>query len=251
MKACVVLSPSGSKRLIAKGVAALPAVQRALEAGMIVITLGTTNAFVAEELLGESIDRGAFAAGFIDDRWNVNSRLGEMGEIVIKDGIRVELEPDEILSSLSAGDVLIKGGNAIDPWGAVGVLTSAKTGGTVGRYIAPAVARGAELVIPIGLGKTVFTPISEISQELGIGRIDLCMGTPAGMFPLHGRSVTEVDALELLFPVRATHVASGGVGPGAGSVSILIEGKEKDVWDAFTLVESLKGEPEVRLEGAG
>ncbi len=251
MKACVVLTPTVSKRLIAKGVAALPAVQRALETGTVVITLGTTNAFVAEELLGEPIDRGAFAAGFIDDRWNVNSRLGEAGEIVVKDGTRVEMGPDEILASLAAGDVLIKGGNAIDPWGTVGVLTSAKSGGTVGRYIAPALARGVELVVPIGLGKAVFTPISEISQEIGIGRLDLCTGTPAGMFPLHGRTVTEVDALELLFPVRATHVASGGVGIGAGSVSVLIQGDEKDVWEAFTLIESLKGEPEVKLEGAG
>ncbi len=251
MKACVVLSPSGSKRLIAKGVAAVPAVQRALEKGMVVITLGTTNAVVAEEILGAPIDRGAFAAGFIDDRWNVNARLGEMGEIVIKNGSRVKMGPDEILASLSAGDVLIKGGNAIDPWGAVGVLTSAASGGTVGKYIAPALARGVELVIPIGLAKAVFTPISEISQEIGIGRIDLCMGTPAGMFPLHGRTVTEIDALELLFPVQATHVASSGIGVGEGSVSLLIEGEEKGVQAAFSLVESLKSEPSVTLAGAG
>jgi len=68
MKACVVLNPNASKRLIAKGVAALPVVKQALTSGTVVITLGTTNALVAEELLERPIDRGAFAAGFIDDR---------------------------------------------------------------------------------------------------------------------------------------------------------------------------------------
>ena len=72
MKASVVLSAGAAKRVIAKGVAVLPVVKNALVKGTIVITLGTTNAIVAEEILGRAIDRGAFAAGFIDDRFNIN-----------------------------------------------------------------------------------------------------------------------------------------------------------------------------------
>ena len=77
----------------------------------------------------------------------------------------------------------------------------------------------------------------------------LRMGIPCGIFPLHGRVVTEIDALEMLFPVRAFHVTSGGAGIGAGAVSLLIEGEEAAVRDAFALVESLQDEADVELSG--
>ncbi len=249
MRASVVLTPPMSKRLIAKGVAALPQVRTALEGGRIVVTLGTTNAYVAEELLGGPIDRGAFAAGFIDDRWNINARLGEVGEIVFERGKPLKTGPDEALASLEAGDIVIKGGNALDPEGVVGVLLGSSTGGTVGRYVAACLARGIEIVIPIGLSKSVHTSIVELSREMGIERTELRTGIPCGIFPLHGRVVTEIDALETLFPVRALHVTSGGVGIGAGAVSLLIEGEEGAVRDAFALIEPLYDEDDTALSG--
>jgi len=249
MRASVVLAPAMSKRLIAKGVSALPEVGVALERGRIVITLGTTNAYVVEELLGEPIDRGAFAAGFIDDRWNINARLGEKEDAVLDHGSPVETNPEETLASLVAGDVVIKGANALDPKGVVGVLLGASSGGTVGRYVATCLARGVEIVVPISLSKSVHTSIVELSREMGIGRTELRMGLPCGLFPLHGLVVTEIDALEILFPVRAIHVASGGIGAGAGAVSLLIEGEDEAVRDAFALVESLRGEDDVDLVG--
>jgi hypothetical protein len=249
MRATAVLTPPMSKRLIAKGVAALPQVMAALDRGRIVVTLGTTNAYVAEELLSEGIDRGAFAAGFIDDRWNINARLGEVGEIVLDHGRPVETSPDETLASLAAGDVVLKGGNALDPEGTVGVLMGASTGGTVGRYVATCLARGIELVAPISLSKSVHTSIVELSREMGIGQASLSMGLPCGIFPLHAHVITELDALEVLFPVRAVHVASGGVGSGAASVSLLIEGEESAVRDAFALAQSLRDEVDVELSG--
>jgi hypothetical protein len=249
MKACVVLHPDASKRLIAKGVAALPKVKRALRSGTVVITLGTTNALVAEELLGKQIDRGAFAAGFIDDRWNINARLGELGEIVLLKGKPVEIPPEELLDGLGTGDIIIKGGNALDPWGTVGVLMGMSTGGTVGRYLAPSLARGVDLVIPIGLEKAIHTSIAEIAQELGSGRLDMTMGLACGMHPLVGRVVTEIDALEALFPVEVMQVAAGGVGRGAGSVSLLINGAEDAVKAAFDLVTTLAKKAGVELTG--
>lgn len=56
ISALVALTPSESKRVIAKGVAALPEVKRAMKPGLIVIGRGTTNAFVAEELTGDKIE---------------------------------------------------------------------------------------------------------------------------------------------------------------------------------------------------
>jgi len=249
MRASVVLTPPMSKRLIAKGIAARPEVQQALRRGRIVVTLGTTNAYVAEELAGTPVDRTAYAAGFIDDRWNINARLGEAGELVLDRGRPVESRPEETVAALSAGDVVIKGGNALDPEGVVGVLMGSPDGGTVGRYAARCLARGVELVIPISLSKSIHTSVAELSREMGNDRTELRMGLSCGMFPLYGQVVSEIEALETLYPVRARHVASGGVGTGAGAVSLLIEGEETAVREAFTLVESLKDEEDITLSG--
>lgn len=253
LKAVVVLGSSMSKRLISQGVAATPLVRKALTDRTVVITLGTTNAIVAEEILGRPIDRGAFAAGFIDDHWNVNARVGEVGEIVLQQGSEVKVDPQDLLASLQAGDLIIKGGNALDPWGMVGVLMGATDGGTVGRYLPIALARGVDVVIPIGLAKAIHTPISELSRELGSGRLDLCMGLPCGMHPLPGRVITEIDALETLFPVEVTQVVGSGLesgaGSGTGSVSLLISGRKEGVKAAFDLVCSLRDEPRTTLTG--
>ena len=91
--------------------------------------------------------------------------------------------------------------------------------------------------------------VDRLSGEMGIGRMALRMGLPCGIYPLHAHVVTEIDALETLFPVRALHVTTGGVGVGAAAVSLLIEGDEAGVRDAFALVETLKDEADVELAG--
>lgn len=249
MNASVVLSSAASKRLIAKGVAVHAAVQHALAAGRVVITRGTTNAFVAEELCARAIDRGAYAAGFIDRVWNVNARVGEMEEIVLVRGKATDEAPDKTLAALAAGDVVIKGGNALDPWGIVGVLLASATGGTVGRYAAAAIARGVELIIPISVSKSIHTSVIDLSQEMGIGKVALHDGLPCGMCPLHGQIVTEIEAFHLLCGVDAVHVASNGIGEGRGSVSLLVYGDDDAVGRAYALAESLRDEADVELAG--
>ena len=46
MKKQFVLTVAESKRLIAKGVAALPQVQRAMKEGIVAVAPGTTNGYV-------------------------------------------------------------------------------------------------------------------------------------------------------------------------------------------------------------
>lgn len=249
MNASVVLTSAASKRLIAKGVAAHPDVRHALAQGRVVVTRGTTNAFVAEELCGEPIDRGAYAAGFIDRVWNVNARVGEMEEIVLVRGVRTREDPEATLAALAAGDVVVKGGNALDPWGIVGVLLASAVGGTVGRYAAAAIARGVHLVIPISVSKSIHTSVIDLSQEMGIGRVSLHDGLACGMYPLHGQIVTEIEALHLLCGVDAVHVASNGIGEGRGSVSLLLYGDDDDVRKALALVKSVQSERDVELAG--
>jgi len=249
MKAYAVVKPSAAKRLIAKGVAAHPLVERALREGTIVITLGTTNAFVAAELTGEPIDHGAFAAGLIDDRWNLNARLGEAQDLILRNGKAISIPSDELLESLGAGDIIVKGGNAIDPFGVVGVLMAAPTGGTIGRYLPTALARGIDVLIPISVAKSVHASIVDLASELGSRRMSMGDGLPCGLFPLTGCLMTEIEALDTLFSVRATHVASGGVGTGRGSVSLVFDGEEDDVSNAYAFLRRLSDEPEVPVQG--
>ena len=249
MKATVVLNAATAKRLIAQGIAAHPIVSHAVDRGTIIITLGTTNGYVASELLGVPIDQGAFAAGLIDDRWNVNSRLGEASDLLLKKGVQDPFDAEAVLDSLTAGDVIIKGGNALDPFGTVGVLMAASTGGTVGRYIPTALARGVDIIIPISVAKSIHTSIADLALDLGSRKIDQSMGLPCGMYPLTGHVVTELEALGWLDAVEATHICSHGMGVGAGSVSLLIEGDEANVQSAYTRIQALAKLAEVPVEG--
>jgi hypothetical protein len=249
MKAHVVLAPAASKRLISMGVKAHPLVQEALIAGTIVVTLGTTNAYVAAELSGEPIDHGVFAAGVIDGQWNINARINDACELILREGHREEIEQEELVSSLGVGDVIVKGGNALDPFGVVGVLMAAETGGTVGRYVPLAQARGVDIVVPISVAKSVHASVTDLALHMGSRRIELGEGLACGMYPLIGHVVSEIEAIDLLFGVEATHVASGGVGPGVGSVSLLLEGEKAEVDKAHSFLCELKGETEPIVEG--
>jgi len=154
-----------------------------------------------------------------------------------------------VLGALGAGDVIVKGGNALDPFGTVGVLLAASTGGTIGRYVPTALARGVDIVIPISISKSVHGSVATLAMDMGSRKLDLAMGLPCGMYPLTGNIVTELEALELLFDVCALHVASNGIGAGCGSVSILLQGEEDSVKEAFAACESLNALPEIPVQG--
>src|SRR3972149_4529915 len=153
VSAIVSLTVAESKRLIAKGVAALPEVQQAMKSGRIVIARGSTNAFVAEEVLGMTIDAKAnYAAGLIaEGRLGINGRRQMMEPYALRDGQPVPLSIPEILKEFKAGDVFIKGANAIDLNGYAGVLLGGEDSGTIGMALPTVTARGSHLIVPAGL----------------------------------------------------------------------------------------------------
>ena len=68
MKALFTLTSAESRRLIAKGVAAMPEVKKAWESAYLVLAGGTTNGFVAQELLcDKSIEPQRTTAGISTD----------------------------------------------------------------------------------------------------------------------------------------------------------------------------------------
>ena len=63
MQALFTLTPSESKRLIGKAVAAMLEVKQAKENGYLLIGRGSTNAYILEELLNQNTEKGRYVAG--------------------------------------------------------------------------------------------------------------------------------------------------------------------------------------------
>jgi hypothetical protein len=248
-RALIVLTSSESKRLIARAVAQLDEVQHALHHGRLIIGNGTTNAYVAEELTGQPVSKWRFAAGVIaDGRLDVTPGDTRLPPIALERGKTFDDGWVALLQQFGRGDVFIKGGNAVDPEGNVGVLLASDVGGTVGQLVGILAARGAHLIAPIGLEKLV-PDVAEAAWHCGIATTARADGFPVGMALLpNPRLVTEIEAFETLCGVAVWHIASGGVSGSEGAVTMAVEGSQADVDKAFELAASLDGEAPVGRE---
>jgi hypothetical protein len=244
--ALVALTPAESKRLIAKAVAALPEVRAALKKGGVIIGRGTTNAFVAEEILGITVPKLSYTVGMVcNGELGMSPEEGRIKEYVLRDGQVVNIPYTEMLKEFRAGDVFIKGANAVDTWGNAGVLVAGDTGGTIGSALPTLIARGCHLIVPVGMEKLV-PSVLEAAAKCDIYRFKYRTGYATALMPLvTAQVVTEIQALEVLTGVMATHVASGGIGGSEGTVILALEGDEDEVEAAFNLIKSIKGEAPV------
>lgn len=245
MRAIVVLTPSESKRLIAKAVASMEEIKDALDHGIIVIIKGTTNSYVAEEILGKEIQRERYARGVVVPvRLTMIPPKDQIPDIIIEKGaIREDLTLGDAFDLLKNGDVVIKGANALDLKGVAGIYLGDPGAGTIGLSLGPIVARGLNLIIPVGLEKLIPFEIKDFLNELGIEKIDLSMGMKIGMMPVMGTVITEIQAFKMLSGVTAINIGAGGVGGGEGSRVFLLKGGDEAVKTAFDLVNAIKNEP--------
>ncbi len=247
MRAVFSLTSAESRRLIAKGVVRLPEVQNALRTGKIIVAGGITNAFVAEELLGIEIkDKYRYTAGLVTQGGFqcVTSKEERINPYVIENGQVVDKPWVEALEEFTARDVFIKGANSIDTLGNAGVMVSSPSAGTIGRALGVVGARGANLIVPVGLEKMI-PSVPAAAKMAGIGRMDLALGKAVGLIPIvNGTIVTEVTALKVLFGVEATCIACGGVGGSEGAATLVIDGEM--VREATAMIKQIKGEPPVK-----
>ena len=94
-----VLSPAAGKRLIAKSLVDHPAIQTTLKSGTVAIIAGTTNGYVAEEILAsigqaEGFSRRRFFRGITLPPWRPTTEIGMLadqsgfpGDVIIINGI--------------------------------------------------------------------------------------------------------------------------------------------------------------------
>jgi hypothetical protein len=248
MKAVFTLIPSESRRLIGKGVASMNEVKDAREKGYTIIGGGTTNAYVAQEILGVTdIRPETFTAGTSSHRSLCVTDADQRTPfpIILYKGERSAKSIPEALADFHKQTVIIKGANAIDPSGKVAVVSSGFDGGTMGATLGTSVSQGLKYIVPVGLEKLV-PSVEDSCSWTGAKTFDYSMGAEFGMFIIpNALVVTEIVALRILTGVSAKHVASGGIGASAGSVVIVIEGSEDNVKKAISLVEGIKGEPAI------
>jgi hypothetical protein len=244
MKAEVVLTVSECKRLIAKGVASLRFIQEKMEKGIIVVPSGSTNAYIYEELTGQTIDKRAYLAGRTWPAANKpNWDVRPIADLVLVDGKpNTELDRFTALERMQAGDVYIKGANALNyNAGVAGVSIGNPTGGTVGGSLGHIIGRKLRLLIPVGLEKEVPYDIVEASALLASE--DEQTGSVLSLWPIHGEIFTEIEALGILYGVDVIPVAAGGIAGAEGSLRLLLLGEREDIEDALAFVESIQGEP--------
>jgi hypothetical protein len=244
MQALFTLTSSEAKRLIGKGVAALPAVQHARDHGYLVVGRGSTNAFVLEELMGSRLEKERYTAGQIikgvlcvQDPGNRNK------PVTFRKGEILAVEPGSIIDKLVPGDMLIKGANALDPFGNVGVLMAGPGGGTMGQFYMALKAQGVETIYPVGLEKMI-PSVEEAAHYGGKLLLERSIGCRVGMACVaDGHVITEIEAITQLFGIKAIHYASGGWGGAEGSVTLIVEGEKDEVNACLDLIEQIKGEP--------
>ena len=250
--AIVMLLPGEGKRLNAKGTKQVPEIQRVLRDGWLVISRGITPAYFLEELVGEAEPKQNYTAGIITQgRFGTVIAEDQIGPWVMRDGKLVDISAPEALAQLEAKDVSIKGANAVDPDGNIGVFAGDSAGGTVGGIWGTLTARGCHWIAPVSLERLIPSVI-DAHFHAGNHLWDLTMGGAPGFMPVvTAKGVTEIQALEILTGVSAVHIASGGVAGSEGAVMLALEGDKETVMAAFELCESVKGEPPIRGANLG
>lgn len=244
MQALFTLTPSESKRLIGKAVAAMAEVQYAKDNGYLLVGRGSTNAYILEELLNQKTDKERYMAGqVIKGFYCVLSQELRSKPVTFYKGEILPVEPGEVLGKLTKDDILLKGANAVDPYGNVGVVMASPVGGTMGQFYMALKAQGIKTIYPVGLEKLI--PSVEEAARYG-GRLALgrTIGARVGMACVaDGHILTEIEAIEGLFGLQAVHFSSGGYGGAEGSVSLIVEGEDDCVNQCLDFIEGIKGEP--------
>lgn len=247
-----MLTPAAGKRLIGKGMAAHPAVKAALKSNTIAVLGGTTNGYVAEELLTSigqisNFSRRRFFRGISlppgykrTDEGRLPDESDFKGDVVIKNGVLLQNKTiQDTAESLVEGDIIIKGANALDIQNRrAAVLIGNPTGGTIFVSLRATIGKRVRLIIPIGLEKRVIGDLDDIARK-----INSPGSTGLRFMPAPGEVFTEIDALSLLTGAHAELIAAGGVSGAEGSVWLGVTGTAEAQQKAEELLKTVAGEP--------
>jgi len=137
MQALFTLTPAESKRLIARGIVSIPEIQQAREEGYLMVGRGSTNAYIVEELLGKIHREGKnmFAGQVIKGITCALLQGVRLQPVTFYKNQLLDVDPSTVIDELGTGDILLKGANAVDHTGRVGVIMANPMGGTMGPIL--------------------------------------------------------------------------------------------------------------------
>ena len=247
MQTDVVLTVAESKRLIAKGIAAHPPVVQALEEGIVCVAKGSTNAYVVEELTGESIDKTQYMTGrTLPAGSDAGKKLSAgLPDCILRKG-KWDREADSksIVEEMGPGAVYLKGANALNyERDQAALLIGHPTGGTIGATIGTIIARRIKLIVPVGLEKSVPIDLKDLAAI--VSDVEEGESSTPTLWPLEVAEIfTEIEALDVLAPeVLVFPFAASGLAGAEGSVRLLLDGPKEAVEEALKVVASCQGEP--------
>jgi hypothetical protein len=243
MKQFCVTTAMG-KRLIGRAMAAHPDVKAVLAKGTLVIIAGTTNGYVAEEILtslgqASGFTRTGFRRGLTVAPGAKAAQADFPGDVILVDGQWQKGQTiEDVADALRAGDVILKGANAFDPRGQAAVQIGHPKGGTILVAIPAVIGRRARLIVPVGLEKRVLEDVNVLAARCN------APGTEGPrLLPMPGEIFTELDAIKLLTGAEACLLAAGGIYGAEGAMWLGIDGTGEQVQAASELIRSLAGEP--------
>jgi hypothetical protein len=247
-----VITPAAGKRLIGKAMVRHAAVAKAIKKGTVVIVAGTTNGYVAQEMLsalnqGKEFKRNRFYRGIILPPARPTVSTGRRqdegkfpGDVIIRNGVfQRDKTIFDVIDDLREGDVILKGANAVDLiQKRAAILIGDPKAGTIGVALRAMVGRRVRLILPVGLEKRVYGNLDELAVKMNEP------GTQGPrLLPVPGEIFTELDAITLLTGATAQLVAAGGVCGAEGSVWLAVSGKPTQDKAAEVLIKSVVNEP--------
>jgi hypothetical protein len=252
----ISLTPAAGKRLIAKALVAHPSIQAAIKSGTVAIIAGTTNGYVAEEILknigqSEGFSCRRFIRGIVLPPWHKTTENGRLpdeggfpGDVVIVNGVWQRGKTIfDVIDDMREGDVILKGANALDlARRQAAILIGHPKGGTTSAILQAVVGRRVRLVLPVGLEKRVAGDLMELAA-----RLNAPGARGYRLLPVPGEVFTEIDAINLLTGAGAEMIAAGGVSGAEGSVWLAVSGSEEQVRAAEKLLKAVASEPGFEL----
>lgn len=252
----ISLTPAAGKRLIAKALVVHPYNQAALKSGTVAIIAGTTNGYVAEEILkeigqAEGFSRRRFLRGIVLPPWHKTTESGRLtdesgfpGDVIIVNGIWQKGKTIfDVIDDMKEGDIILKGANALDlARHQAAVLIGHPKAGTTSVILQAVAGRRVRLMLPVGLEKRVPGDLMELAA-----RLNAPGASGYRLLPVPGEIFTEIDAIKLLTGAEAELIAAGGIGGAEGSVWLAISGNEDHEEAARKLLEAVASEPGFEL----
>lgn len=251
-----VITPACGKRLIGKALTVHPAILDSLKSGTVVIVAGTTNGYLAEEILmridqAEGFARRRFFRGITLPPSRPTTETGQLpdenafpGDVIIVNGLWQKGKTIfDVINDLKEGDIILKGANALNLLrGQAAIFIGHPKAGTIGVALQAVIGRRVRLILPVGLEKRTIGNLTDLAI-----RLNAPGAQGPRLLPVPGQVFTEIDAISLLTGATAELVASDGVCGAEGCFWLAVSGTPEQIQAAEKLLKSVSSEPPFEL----